>query len=172
MVYLPCSERFRTQPAIQKLKIINLRENVPPYQHEGSDFFTYEFTLTREIMGVNIISIMFFIASLVRSLLSHWFTLDLDLCISVDSNHVVEPVHVSYERINDLYSLDSHSIQLGYMQLLETQLRTLHSDVISNGQMEHYRSNPSWYSWIVSLMIHHLGCNNIIIALCVYVLAW
>ena len=104
MVYLPCSERFRTQPAIQKLKIINLRENVLPYQHEGSDFFTYEFTLTREIMGVNIISIMFFIASLVRSLLSHCFTLDLDLCISVDSNHVVEPVHVSYERINDLYS--------------------------------------------------------------------
>ena len=164
MVYLPCSERFRTQPAIQKLKIINLRENVPPYQHEGSDFFTYEFTLTREIMGVNIISIMFFIASLVRSLLSHWFTLDLDLCISVDSNHVVEPVHVSYERINDLYSLDSHSIQLGYMQLLETQLRTLHSDVISNGQMEHYRPSPIWDFWIVS---HHLGFSNN-----VNVLAW
>ena len=134
MVYLPCSERFRTQPAIQKLKIINLRENVPPYQHEGSDFFTYEFTLTREIMGVNIISIMFFIASLVRSLLSHWFTLDLDLCISVDSNNVVEPVHVSYERVHNLYSLDSHCFNPTWIYATAPS-STLHFDIISNGQV-------------------------------------
>jgi len=43
--------KIQNTTAIQQLEIINL-ENVLPYQHEGSDFFSYEFTLTREIMDV------------------------------------------------------------------------------------------------------------------------